>query len=119
MKIVTIEPVAKPKSFSDVKFTEDEYKDAVKVGAKSVPYPTAMEALQCSRGLYTIKVEREVVEVEIKAAKQPEDMTKAELIAEMTAFGKPPRKQMERKAVVEFIHKLRADAANMIMDDDE
>jgi len=119
MKMVTIQAVEKPKSFNGTKFTEAEYNAAVKAGPKKVPYITAQSALKNSRGLYQIKVEREVVEVEIKASKQPEDMDKAELVAEMTAFGKAPRKQMARKDVVAFIHKLRAEAAEMILDDDE
>jgi|TARA_R110000796_G_scaffold172792_5_gene289791 hypothetical protein len=119
MKMVTILAVDKPKSFTDLGFSEAEHKAAVRVGPKRVPYAVANEALKLSKGLYKIKAEKEPVEVEIKAAKQPEEMTKAELVAEMTAFGKPPRKQMQLSAVIEFVHKLRAEAAEMIMDDDD
>tara|TARA_R110002072_G_scaffold49433_3_gene134335 strand:- start:39 stop:401 length:363 start_codon:yes stop_codon:yes gene_type:complete len=118
MKMVTILAVDKPKSFTDLGFSEAEHKAAVRVGPKRVPYAVANEALKLSKGLYKIKPEKEPVEVEIKA-KLPDDMTAAELVAEMTAFGKPPRKQMARKDVVAFIHKLRAEAAEMIMDDDD
>lgn len=65
MKFVKIRPVAKPKSFAEVKFTEQEWNAAVKAGSPSVPYVTALEALKQSRGLYEIEPEKKP-EVELK-----------------------------------------------------
>tara|TARA_R110000851_G_scaffold22626_7_gene67001 strand:- start:1624 stop:1980 length:357 start_codon:yes stop_codon:yes gene_type:complete len=118
MKMVTILAVDKPKSFQDTGFSEAEHKNAVRQGAKVVPYATAREAIQNSKGMYKIKPDVDPVEVQVKAAKSPAEMDKTELVAEMTAFGKPPRKQMSRTAAEEFVTKLREEAALLIMDDE-
>ena len=118
MKFVTISPVAKPADFSKVRFTEEMYKHAVKIGDKSVPYPTALEAVQNSGGLYKIKSET-APSLRIKGLKDPDEMSRMELAMEMTAFGKPPRKQMNRQVAVEFIRKLRDEAASMIVEDED
>lgn len=119
MKIVTIRPVNEPKSYSGVNFTQDEWKAAAKSGAKRVPFPTAVEAVRNSKGLYQIAPDRDPVEVEVKGLKDPDEMSKEELVQEMTMWGKPPRKQMARQTVVEFIRKLRSEAADLISDDEE
>ena len=120
MKIVTIEPVAKPKSFADVKFTEKDYDAANKAGPLVVSYGTAMENIRNSKGLYRIKPEpSQVQEVAFVGVKEPEDMTKAELVKELISWGKKPHKQMTKKKCAEFITKLRAEAAEMLLDDDE
>lgn len=119
MKMLTIIPVEKPKRFEDVAFTQDEYRAAAKRGPVTVPAPTALEALKNGKGLYRIKPEEKTIAVEIKALKEPEDMTNQELFAEMASYGKPPRKQMARKAAVEFVSKLRQEAADLIVDDED
>jgi hypothetical protein len=119
MKLVTIQPVPEPKSFADVKFTQGEHKEAVKAGPKVVPYPTAMEALANSKGLYEVKKEVRTVELEIKGMKAPEEMSNAELSMELQMHGKPLRKQLSRSKVIEFVKTLREKAADMITDDDE
>ncbi|WP_162947029.1 hypothetical protein [Ruegeria sp. EL01] len=119
MKIFTIIPVAKPKSFADVDFHQKEYAAALKRGPVDVPGATAKEALVNSKGLYRIKSDEKKVEVEIKGAKEPEDMTPSELVAEMTSHGKPPRKKMARAAAVAFVRDLREKAAEMIVDDED
>lgn len=118
MRVVTIQPVEKPKSFADVKFTEAEWNEAVKVGPKEVPMGTAMEALRNSKGLYQIKREAKEVDVVIHA-KPVSEMSAVELAAEMTAHGKPPRKKMNRKDAMAFVEKLREEAAKFIVDEDD
>lgn len=114
-----IEPVDEPASFDDVKFTQLEWKAARKQGALKVPSTTAREALKYGKGLYRIKpVEKETVTVELKGLKSPDEMTSAELVAEMTSHGKPPRKKMDRKTAVQFVRDLREKAEAMIVEDE-
>lgn len=57
MKFANIAPVEKPKSFADVKFTQQEWEAAQKIGKKgllTLPYGTAMENIRLSKGLYKI-----------------------------------------------------------------
>lgn len=120
MKTHTIIVVDEPKSFKDVKFTKADYDAAKKAGPKVVPHGTAMENIRNSKGLYRIKPEPSLVqEVAIVGVKEPHEMTKAELTKELISWGKAPRKQMTRKACEEFITSLRAEAAELILDDDE
>lgn len=120
MKMLTIKPCDKPASFEDVKFTQAEWQAAVKLGVKTVPAVTAIEAVRNSRGLYQIKVEeQETLKVELKGLADPEQMTSLELVAEMTAHGKPPRKKMQRATAIAFVKDLREKASAMIVDDDE
>lgn len=58
MKMVELAPVAKPASFTVVKFTVAEYEAAVKRGKIMMPYATAMENVANSRGLYEIVAEK-------------------------------------------------------------
>lgn len=119
MKLVTIEPVEEPKSFEDVKFSQADWKNAVKVGPKTVPYVTAREAVRNSKGLYRMASMESVKEVVIKGLPDPEEMDSAALVQEMIVHGKRPRKKMSRKTAVEFVKKLRAEAAELIGDEDE
>lgn len=120
MKTCTIIVVDEPKSFKDVKFTQADYDAAKKAGPKTVPHGTAMENIRNSKGLYRIKPEpSQVQEISLVGVKEPQDMTKAELVKELIAWGKAPKKQMTRKVCEDFIIKLRAEAAEMILDDDE
>lgn len=116
--LVTIKPVEKPKSFSGLKFSEKDWNEAKKNGAIKVPRVTAMEALKNSGGLYQIEAEKKV-EVEIKGLRDPSEMSSAELVAEMTMHGKPPRKRMERATAIKFLTELREKAAQMIIEDGE
>ena len=118
MKYVTIEPVERPVSFSGSHFREQEWVDANKRGPVEVTAVTAMEAIRNSRGLYRIRAEKQAVEVQIKGLKPVEDMTPEELMMEMTAHGKPPRKRIPRGKAVEFVKELRAAAVAMIFDDE-
>jgi hypothetical protein len=119
MKMVQIKPVPQPESFTAVKFTQEDWKAANKLGTLTVPAVTAVEALKNSKGLYKIVDEAAAtVQVEFQGLKDPEQMTSQELVAEMTSHGKPPRKRMERKTAVNYIKDLRAKAAEMIIDDD-
>lgn len=117
MKMVTIEVVVKPQSFSGLGFDAKDYAAAVKAGPKTVPYGTGLEAIENSKGLYQFRPEKDPVEVKVIAAKDPSEMTKEELVAEMTAFGKAPQKQMPRSKCEEFIREMRVKAAEMILDD--
>ncbi len=120
MKIVTIEPVAEPADFKDVRFARKDWEAAVKLGPiRNIPYGTAAENIRNSGGMYQIVTDKKVVEVEMKGLKDPVEMTKEELVMEMTAWGKPPRKQMSRKACEDFIRDLRSKAVDLISDDDE
>lgn len=119
MKMITIVPVEMPESFQTVKFTQLDWKAARTAGEITAPYVTAMEALRNSRGLYRIKpAEKDTLRVEIQGLKAPAEMTSAELVAEMTSHGKPPRKRMNRETAIEFVKELRAKAEAMIVDDD-
>lgn len=120
MKMVKIRVVQEPGDFRSVRFSKTDWETAKKIAPeKVVPYNTAREAIRNSGNLYEIVHEKPKVEVELKGAKAPEEMTAEELVAEMTAFGKPPRKKMFRKDAIDFVKKLRADAAAMIADDEE
>ncbi len=119
MKMVLIRPVAKPKSFADVKFTEADWKKAEKIGELEQPYGTAMENVRLSKGLYELKPVAREIPAQLAGPKDPYDMSKEELVMEMTAWGKPPRKQMPQKACIEFILKLRSEAAELITDDED
>ena len=120
MKMLTIKPCEKPASFADEKFTQADWQAAWKLGPKTVPAVTAMEAVRNSKGLYQIHVEeKEPIKVELQGLKAPEEMTAAELVAEMTSHGKPPRKKMERKAAVAFVKELREKAEAFIVEDEE
>lgn len=120
MKMLTIKPCEKPASFAEVKFTQADWQAASKLGAKTVPAVTAMEAVRNSKGMYQIHVEeQETVKVELQGLKDPEQMTASELVAEMTSHGKPPRKKMDRKTAVAFVKDLREKAEAFIVDDEE
>jgi hypothetical protein len=69
--------------------------------------------------MYRIKPEVKEVEVKLQGLKEPEEMSNEELVMEMTAFGKPPRKRMTRQASIDFIKDLRAKALEMIGDDED
>lgn len=119
MKMVKIVPVAEPSSFSEVKFSQKEWQAAKKLGTQTVPAVTAVEALRNSKGLYKIVDEAAAtVQVELKGLKDPEDMNSEELVAELTAHGKAPRKRMKRETAVNYVKDLRAKAVAMIIDDD-
>ena len=120
MADLIIAPVEKPTSFNDkaVQFSKDEWEAANKQGEIKVPAVTAMEALKNGRGLWRIKPQDQPKEVVIKSLKEPEEMTSQELVAEMTSYGKPPRKKMNRAIAVDFVKKLRAEAAELIIDDE-
>lgn len=112
MKKLTIRPVKeRPEGVSEKDFKEAHRKGEIEVNAI-----TAIEALKNGGGLYEIKPPAKQV-VEVKG-KEPEEMTKAELVAEMTAFGKPPRKMMSRDVAVQFVRDLRAKAEELIGDGD-
>lgn len=119
MKIVTIKPVDEPKSFADVKFTEADFKAAKRVGAIKVPFPTAIEAVKQSKGLYQIVTDKKVVELEIKGMKAPVEMTNEELALEASAHGKPLRKRISRAKLIEFITSLREASVEFITDDED
>jgi ssDNA-binding replication factor A large subunit len=98
MKMVTIAVCAKPKSFRDVKFTEDEYKAAEKTGPLKVPYGTAMENLKNSKGLYEIQQEYDG-EVDLKVGGQSiATMSKEQVVIAATSLGITVKKgiQLER-----------------------
>lgn len=118
MKMMLIEPAKKPKSFESVDFTEAEWKAADKKGALRVPFVTAAEAVQNSKGLYQMVPEKDTLEVEVKGLKDPDEMDAQEIVQELTMWGKPPQKKMPRQKAVDFIRKLRADAADLITDDE-
>lgn len=120
MADLIIAPVEKPTSFNDkaVQFSKDEWEAANKQGEIKVPAVTAMEALKNGRGLWRIKPQDQPKEVVIKSLKEPEEMTTKELAEEMALRGKPPRKQMSRAIAVDFIKKLRAEAVELIIDDE-
>lgn len=118
MKMVVIAPVAKPKSFSDVKFTEDEWKKATKGGALTMPMVTAMANIKNSKGLYKIQP----LPSEIAATPKlpdPTEMTSAQIAQELAAYGKAPQKQMARSKAIEFLRELREKSAAMIVDDED
>lgn len=119
MKMVFIEAVPKPKSFADVKFMEKDWTEADKRGPQKVPAITALEAIKNSKGLYRIKPDQEAVEKKLVSLTDPEDMTNEAIAMELTAHGKPPRKNMERKTAVKFLKELREKAAQFIIEDDE
>lgn len=105
MKIV---PVAKPLSFSEVKFTEGEWKAAVTAGPKIVPAVTALEAIQNGRGLY--EIERKKVEAEVRVSGLTVgDLPSEQLKIIAAQMGKPIRKQISRKALVQFVEGLLSD----------
>lgn len=113
MKKITLIPAAeRPEGVSDA-----DYRAAKKKGEVTMNAVTAIEALRLGKGLYTVKPVPKP-QVEIKA-KEPTEMTAAELAAEMTSFGKPPRKKMTRQAAIDFVKKLREDAAKFITDDED
>lgn len=119
MKFVTLTVVDEPASFDDVRFSREQWKEAKARGdIRDCAYSNAREAIRNSGGMYRIKVTDNVMQVEVVAAKDPSEMTSAELVAEMTAFGKPPRKKMKHSVAVDFVRKLREEAAMMIVDDD-
>lgn len=116
MKKVTLQVAPKPKSFADVKFTEADWKAAKAAGELVCNAVTAVANVRLSNGLYQFKPE--AAEVELRTAVDPDNMTTSELVQTMTAFGKPPRKKMNRAAAVKFVKELLAKAEDMI-DDDE
>ena len=103
MKMMKIEPVAKPKSFKDLGFSEADWKEASKVGPLTVPAGTAMANVKLSKGLYRFVAE--VAEVKVKTEINPDEMSNQELAQTMIAFGKPPKKKMTRAKSVEFVTK--------------
>lgn len=114
---VEIRPVAKPRSFDSVKFTQKDWEAAAKKGALVVDGATALENIRNSKGLYEFVPEKKIkLEVEAKA---PSEMTALEIAAELTAHGKPPQKKMKRATAEAFILELREKAAGMIIEDDE
>lgn len=120
MKIVGIRPVKKPKTFSNMKFLKVDWVKADILGPLEVPYPTAIEAIRNSKGLYEFVPEAIVDAAQIVSTlKSPDEMSGLELAQEMTAFGKPPQKKMNRSKAVEFVISLREKAASMIVDDDD
>lgn len=95
------------------------HKEAKKRGNVECPAITAVEAVRNSKGLYQIKPEEsEASKVELVGLKDPEQMTSEELVVELTAHGKAPRKRMKRETAVNYVKELRAKAVEMIIDDD-
>ena len=117
MKMMTIEPCAKPKSFKDLAFNEADWKKATKIGPLSLPSGTAMENVKLSKGLYRFKAA--APEVTLKTEVNPDEMSNQQLAQVMTSFGKPPRKKMNRASAVAFVRKLLDEAADMIGDDED
>ena len=117
MKMMTIEPVAKPKSFKDLKFNEVDWKKATKIGPLSLPAGTAMENVKLSKGLYRFTAA--APEVTLKTEVNPDEMSNQQLAQVMTSFGKPPQKIMTRSKSVAFVRDLLDKAAEMIVDDED
>lgn len=116
MKMVVLAPVPKPETFNGLAFDAKTHAEAVKMGEKTMPYSVARENVKLSKGLYRMKMPEQEV------AKQPEltaveDLTPQALLAELTMYGKAPRKQMARRDAEKFLTKLRAEAVALIVDD--
>lgn len=118
MKEVTLTLVEEPVDYKTVRFAKADYDAAKKKGDIKTVYSNAREAIRLSGGMYKIKPEEAIREIAIKGLKEPEEMTSEELVGEMTAHGKPPRKKMNRQVAIDFVRKLREEAKAMIVDDE-
>lgn len=117
MKMVTIAPVALPKSFSGLKFTKPEWASAKKRGDITLPFASAVDNIRLSKGIYEMVPETKPIEVVIPDLPDVADMDGPALAQEMGRFGKPPTKKMKLSVAREFVQKLRDTAAEMIEDD--
>lgn len=119
MKMVTIQPVKEPKSFTEVKFTQEEYKAAARAGAKSVPWVTAMEALKNGKGLYEMAAEPRA-EVDVKVGgTRIEDLDNNELRLMAMRSGKTLRKKSYKRSELIAIVKDSLEAIAVVDDDSE
>lgn len=90
------------------------YADAKRVGAKTVPYVSALGSVRRSKGLYKLKeITKKVAPVETRRI---EDMDLAELKVMMLTLGIKTEKKMKRSDVEALIHRKMAEVD--IVEDD-
>lgn len=114
---VVLMPVAKPKSFSEVKYTEKEWDAAKAAGPVKMWRSGALEALRNAKGLYEVEAPAKQ-EVEVKVAGMSlnaMDPTQLKVLA--ASFGKPIRKPMSKSKLVAFVQSL-IDAVPITEDED-
>jgi len=103
---VVLKPVAKPKSFSDVKFTQKDWDAAVAAGPVKMWRSGALEALRHAKGLYEVDAPAKQ-EVEVKVAGMSLSALESTQLKVMAAsFGKPIRKKMSRSQLIAFVQGL-------------
>ena len=123
MKMLTIEHVEEPKSFADVKFTRADFYAARKAGPRTVPYVTAMEAIQNGNGLYRLKAPPKP-EVDVKVGgRSVDEMSNDELKLAALSLGvrlKGPgvKKNLQRKDLVRMVQ-AKLDDIDIADDDDD
>lgn len=119
MKMCQIRPVAKPKSFSDVKFSQKDWEAASAAGTLTMTWATAAENVRLSKGLYEFVPEKKA-EVEIKVGGMSVDeMSNAELKLMAVKLGKTIRKKsITRKDLVRLVQDA-LDAVEVIEDDED
>lgn len=121
MRMVTLTPAEKPKSFVDAGFTQEEWREATKKGPVKVDFLTAMEAVKYSKGLYSLKAERAPVvgALMIPGLPEPEDMDNRQIAEELAMRGHPLRKKANRTKLIPYLRELRANSLAFIVDDEE
>ena len=111
-KMVTIEPNPDFKASAPQKKAFD---DVQKVGAKVVPYQTALQNVKASGGMYRIKPDEQPVPQVV--VPRLEDLSNDELKLMMLRTGVKTDKQMRRSDIIKVI-RTKLDEVEII-DDDE
>jgi hypothetical protein len=119
MKMLTIQPVARPKDFTKVRFGVAAWEDAAKRGAVSVPAITAMEALRNSRGLYEIQPEK-MAEVKVNVGGVTlDDMGNPELKLLAARLGVTIKRRNIKRADLIALVKGKLDSVEVLDDEEE
>lgn len=116
MRMIKIEPVAKPKTFDGSHFTVAAWEAATARGPVEVPYGTALEAVRNSNGLYRMVEEAEEAAV-ASPALSVDAMDDLSLKLTAASLGLTLKKKMKRADLVDLV-KRRLDAVELV-DDDE
>ncbi|WP_010137597.1 hypothetical protein [Oceanicola sp. S124] len=97
-KMVTIEPNP---DFSPSAVQKKAFTDVQKVGAKLVPYQTALQNIKASEGMYRLKPDEQAAPQVV--VPQLEDLSNDELKLMMLRTGVKTDKQMKRGDIIKVI----------------
>lgn len=114
---VWIEPVPKPKSFDEVKFSAAEFAAAEKKGALQLAMVTAKEAVKYGKGLYRFRQNKPEVEMKVNGL-SIDQMDSKQLLTMAMSLGVTIRKKNIKRSELAALVTRKMDEV-VVTDDEE